>query len=65
MAYSFCVNDALGMMFYRIEALNRWKDRVGPDGTYRKLLGILALGEWHDSAEELVTFINSELYKVI
>ena len=48
-------------MFCRIEALSRWKNRVGPDGTYRSLLRILASGEWHDSAKELVAFINSEL----
>ena len=49
---------------FRIAALNRWKNRVGLDGTYKKLLRILALGEWHDSANKIITFINSELYIV-
>ena len=53
------------IMFCRIAALNHWKNRVGPDGTYRNLLRILALGEWHDGAKEVIAFINSEFNKVI
>ena len=49
---------------FRIAALNLWKNRVGPLGTYKNLLRILALGEWHDSANKIITFINSELNNV-
>ena len=54
----------LFFVFFRIAALNHWKNRVGPDGTYRNLLRILALGDWHDSAKELIAFINSEFKKM-
>ena len=59
---SICVNYALGMIvFCRIAALIHWKNSVGPLGTYRNLLKILAKGNWHDSAQEVINFINSML----
>jgi len=43
---------------YRIAALNYWKNKVGDLGTYRNLLKIFALGDWHNCATKIITFIN-------
>ena len=46
------------LIFVRRRALEVWKNRVGPDCTYRKLLKICAEGNMHDSAMVIVKFFT-------